>query len=60
MITKAKLIEHIEQFPEEFSIDDLVAKLILIEKLGKGNEQSLKGEVISEQELEKEIDTWFK
>ncbi len=60
MISKIKLKEHIEQFPEEFSIDDLVERLILIEKIEKGNQQSLKVEVISEQELEKEIDIWFK
>jgi hypothetical protein len=51
MITKSKLKEHIEKFPHEFSIDDLVERLILIEKIEKGNQQSLNGEIISEQEF---------
>jgi hypothetical protein len=60
MITKSKLKEHIEGFPEEFTIDDLVERLIFIEKVENGLVQSVKNEVISESELEKEINKWFK
>ena len=60
MLTKTKLQEHIRNFPEEFSIDELIENLILIEKIDKGNEQSEKGDVISETELDKEIKKWFK
>ena len=59
MITKSKLKEQIETFPEEFSIDDLVERLILIKKIEKGNQQSLNGEVISEQDLDKEVEKWL-
>jgi len=59
MITKAKLKKHIEKFPEVFSIDDLIEKLILIEKIENGETQSLNGEIISEVELESEINKWF-
>jgi hypothetical protein len=34
MLTKSKLIEQIESFPEEFSIDELVERLILAEEIG--------------------------
>jgi len=47
MLTKTKLKDQIEKFPEEFSLDELFDKLIIIEK---GNMQSEKGEVISETE----------
>jgi len=60
MLTKTKLKEHIENFPEHFSIDDLVERLILVEKIEKGNLQSENGDVISENELDKEVDTWLK
>jgi len=39
MITKTKLKETLENFPEEFSIDDLVEKLIIIDKIEKGRKQ---------------------
>jgi len=60
MITKEKLKKQLEQFPEEFSIDELVEKLILIEKIDCGNQQSENGDVISENDLDNEIKKWFK
>jgi hypothetical protein len=33
MITKTKVKEHLKDFPEEFSLDQLVEKLSFIEKL---------------------------
>ena len=59
MITRTKLKIQIESLPEEFSIDELVEKLILIEKVENGEKQSLNGETISEVELESEINKWF-
>jgi len=60
MLTKTKLIEQIEKFPEEFSIDELVERLILIEKVELGLKQSENGEIISDSDLDKEIEQWFK
>ncbi len=59
MLTKTKLKEQIEKFPEEFSIDELIDRLILIEKIERGIKQSENGDVISEAELDKEIKKWF-
>ncbi len=60
MLTKTRLKEHIEYFPEEFSLDELIERLILVEKIELGIQQSEKGETISESELNKEIEKWFK
>ncbi len=59
MLTKTKLKKHIEKFPEQFSIDELIERLILIEKIENGMEQSKNKETISEIELDKEIKKWF-
>ncbi|AVR46055.1 hypothetical protein C7S20_12760 [Christiangramia fulva] len=59
MLTKTTLKQQIESFPEQFSIDQLVERLILIEKIENGNKQSEKGEIISESDLNNEIDKWF-
>jgi hypothetical protein len=59
MLTKEKLKNQIEDFPEEFTIDELIDRLILIEKIEIGNEQSENGDIISDNELDKEMDTWF-
>ena len=58
-MTKVKLKEQINKFPDEFSIDELVERLILIEKIELGNKQSENEEVISESEMEKAIQKWF-
>ena len=60
MLTKSKLKEEIEKLPETFSIDELVERLIFIEKVENGISQSKKGDVISEDELDNEIEKWFK
>ena len=60
MLTKTRLKEQIEKFPEEFSIDDLVERLILIEKVETGMNQSESGDIISESDLDNEVEKWFK
>ena len=51
---------EIDNLPDQFSIDDLVERLILVEKVEKGILQSEKGEVISDAELDEEMAKWFK
>ncbi len=46
--------------PENFTLDELMDRVILIDKIERGNEQSEKGETLSEQEVEAEIQKWFK
>lgn len=60
MITKTRLKEQIEHLPEEFNIDELIDRLLVIEKIERGIRQSDMGEKISEQELDKEIGKWCK
>ncbi len=59
MLTKTKLFAELENFPEVFSIDELIEKLILIEKVEIGREQSRRGDVLSEAELDYEVKKWF-
>ena len=60
MLNKEKVKAQIEDLPNEFSIDELVERLIFVEKVEKGILQSERGEVISDAELGKEMQKWFK
>lgn len=60
MTTKSKLKTPMESFPEEFSIVELVERLILIEKIEKGYRQSEFGHNVGESDLDNEIAKWFK
>ncbi len=59
MLTKERVKEQIDKLPDEFSIDELVDRLILIEKIETGNKQSENGQILSESELANEIRKWF-
>jgi len=56
---KTKVKEQLEHLPEEFSLDELIEKLILIEKIENGLTQSIDGQVVSESELDDELKKWF-
>lgn len=60
MLVKTTVLETVKRFPDNFSIDELIEKLLILERVEKGNQQSLVNNVISEIELEKEIAEWFK
>ncbi|NVJ48199.1 MAG: hypothetical protein HWE07_13770 [Cytophagia bacterium] len=60
MISKEKLKKSLEEMPEEFSIEELIDKAILLDKIERGNQQSIQNEVISEEQLEDEMKKWFK
>lgn len=60
MLTKTIVIKTLSRFPDNFSIDELVDKMILLEKIEKGIQDADKGRVISENELEKRIEEWSK
>lgn len=59
MISKAKLKEHIDNLPDKFTIDELVERLVFMEKVDKGLHDSKENNKISEQELEREMKKWF-
>jgi hypothetical protein len=59
MITKEKLKKHIEKFPDVMSIDDLIERLVFVEKLENRILQSNNGETISDEELKIEMEKWF-
>jgi hypothetical protein len=59
MITKENLKKHIEKFPDEMSIDDLIDRLVFVEKLENRISQSKNGETISDKDLKLEMEKWF-
>ncbi len=60
MLTKEQVIESIKNMPEERfdDIDILLERFIMLEKIYIGVHQADNGEVISLEELEKEMKTW--
>ena len=59
MLTKLLVKKQLKKLPEEFSLDEFVEQLILIQKIVKGLNDSKNNNVISEEDLDKEIEKWF-
>lgn len=58
MITKANVLESLKDIPEEFSLDELIDKLIFIQKVEEGLAQSNRGEVHTEEEAKAMLKKW--
>ena len=59
MISKAQLQQTIKDFPEKFTLEELMDKLILLDKIERGLKDSDEGKTISQEELEEEMKKWF-
>lgn len=55
MLTKERVIRDIKNMPNEFSIDELVERLLFISAVEKGMEQDDKNEVMTTEELKQKL-----
>jgi hypothetical protein len=55
---REKAIETINEFPQEFNLEDLIERLIFIEKVEKGVEQTNKGFTKSADEVKELVKKW--
>jgi hypothetical protein len=60
MLTKSELLETIEDMPDKFSIDQLMDRLIFIQKVERGLDQSRKGKSVSTAEAKRRLKKWLK
>ena len=60
MLTRDKVIKTIQDLPDSFTIDDLIDRLIFIEKVEQGLKQSAEGKVIQHEEVKSIIEKWSK
>lgn len=56
---KAAVIESISNLPEEFSIDEIIERLIIIEKIDKGRQQIKEGKINTENEAKSKLNKWL-
>ncbi|MFN5371034.1 MAG: hypothetical protein ACK5B6_06170 [Bacteroidia bacterium] len=60
MLTKQKIIKSIESLPENFSIDEVIDRIMLLQKIEIGLEQSEKGDTHTHFEAKKKLKKWLK
>jgi len=60
MLTKEKIKKTIDSLPDGFSIDDVIEKLIVLEKIEKGQDDVKKRKVYTAEEAKIRLKKWLK
>ncbi len=59
MLTKESVNKQIEELPEEFTLDELIERLLIVEKVNLGLKDVDEGRTVKESELDKMMEQWF-
>ena len=59
-MTKATVISAINELPKDFSLDQLIERLLVIEKIDSALTEVKNGEFISHADVKKLVSTWSK
>ena len=59
MLTKKLVNSQIKEMPEEFTLDELIERLIIVEKVNRSLKEVEQGKTITEEELDEKMAKWF-
>ena len=60
MLTKLKVIQTVKTLPDIFSIEEVIDRLVLLQKIEIGMEQSNNGQSISTSKAKTRLKKWLK
>ncbi len=60
MLTKQNVIKTINSLPDKFSVEEIIDRLLLLQKIEIGIDQADKGKTISTTEAKKKLKKWLK
>ena len=60
MIAKNKLVKSINEMPDKFSLNDLLDRIVFLQKVEIGLEQSKTGKVNSTAKAKEKLSKWLK
>jgi len=60
MLSRIQVFNTVERLPEQFSIDQLIDKLIFVDKVETGLEQSMLGNVNTKEQTKQKLSKWLK
>jgi hypothetical protein len=58
-LEKKKVLNTINDLPDTFSIDEMIDRIILLQKIETGLEQSAKGETVTTVEAKSRLKKWL-
>ncbi|GAA4210107.1 hypothetical protein GCM10022289_36930 [Pedobacter jeongneungensis] len=57
---KTEIIDALKEMPDEFSADELIERILLLQKIDSGLQQVAEGKVLSEEQAEQKLEKWLK
>ena len=60
MVTKSQILETVKNLPDKFSVDELIDRILLIQKVEIGLQQSANGKTHSTSTAKKKLKKWLK
>lgn len=60
MLTKKEVLGSIRSLPDKFDAEMAIEKIVLLEKIRTGLEQSAAGDVVTKDEAKKRLHKWLK
>ncbi len=60
MLTKEKVKKTIERLPDEFTVDQIVEELMVLNKIEEGLKDIEDGRVFTTDQVKQELKTWLK
>jgi predicted transcriptional regulator len=60
MLTKDKVRRTLDRLPENFTVDQIVEELVVLNKIEEGLKDVEKGRVFTTEQVKKELKTWLK
>jgi hypothetical protein len=59
MLTKTQVFNTVEKMPEQFSVDQLLDKLLFINKVEIGLSQSTNGQIKTKEQAKQKLSKWL-
>jgi hypothetical protein len=60
MLVKKDVIKSLKDLPDEFSVDDAIERLIVLNKIDKARQEIKEGKGVSTQQAKKKLQKWLK
>ena len=60
MLVKKQVMKTLKEMPDEFSMDEAIEKLIVLNKIEKARKEIKDGKGLSTKEAEKKLQKWLK
>lgn len=60
MITKTQILSSLDNLPEDLTVDQVIDRLIYLDKIHKGLDDSKNGRINSKEEARQKLSRWIK